>query len=457
MAILNVNSLTPEELRADVNKYIENLPDDLSYKDLFESSNSTLMIDLMIGFSTWLNQHYIAQRTETYLDYAVLKNSVVELAYNRGYLTPPNSSAEVSFMLTNSSENPNSVIIKESESLGLAGNENVLSLENVAIAPGESKEVSVTFGTIKEFQTIVSDIQPFSKMTFLVPEGNIASQFETLTINDEEIPISDDLAQYNNLKTQGFGDFVLRRSLDQESRIYFGNGKIGWWKASDSGKYVINYKTMYFNDFVDEAIPQINIIDPYLTKSNEKIIRKASYEDIEKIRNLASYYPLDGRITQDRDYETLILKYFQTEILDVMSYNIHPDQNVYMLIDGVTDGLLDEITNLIDSRRAMGIYVHYYWNDISDGETFILKANVKDIYKINDINDIIAKMKTYLLTTYTKKYFRGSDAFIDPDEISSELSALFNLTLTATDDNVKLDVSDGKYLKDFQLVVEDVY
>jgi len=524
MEILKHSSISPNELKADIEEYIDGLDDSLSYKELFSSSNSTLLIDLMIGFSTWLNQHYISQRTETYLDYAILKNSVVELAYNRGYLTPPNRSAEVELTLYNPQTNNNASVIQKGDIIGTASSENLLSLDNYSIAPGETKKITATFGTIKEFSTIVSDIQPFSKMTFLVPEGNVAMQFEELKINDEIVPISDDLAAYAGDSSQnlgyyashgdensgptlvnlndlgdrtGFGDFVLRRSLDQESRIYFGNGQIGWWKPSKYGKYHIQYKVMYFKDGLEKTISNLStnlgtqgaslfkdddpntkqhlaIFDSNIILKHVAISENASYEDIEQIRNIATYYPLDGRITQNRDYETIILKYFQTKILDVMSYNISPDQVVRFLIDDeqfidniqtkddYKRDLTKQIKSLIDSRRAMGIKVNYIVDELwgENSEIFELKASIKDVFKINNVKEIIIKMEEYLNKTYVKKYFRGDHAILDPYELTSELSSLFSITLIADKDNISLNMNqngDTKFLNEFKLVITNVY
>ena len=69
--------------------YLKSLPEGTAFKDFYLSSNGSLLLDLLAGFSTWNAFKYMNYRGESYLDKARLRTSIVDLAKSKGIFVAP--------------------------------------------------------------------------------------------------------------------------------------------------------------------------------------------------------------------------------------------------------------------------------------------------------------------------------------------------------------------------------
>ena len=172
--------------------------------------------------------------------------------------------------------------------------------------------------------------------------------------------------------------------------------------------------------------------------------------DKEEVRRTAIYYPIDGRIVTDADYENVIIKYYGGVLLDVYSYNLDHDQEVILLKD---DNFLaahkTEISQMVDLKRGAGINVEYIEKAKTDGLPIdcAFKLTSDDYYE-----GILTSVTEYL-NTKRYKFMRGSeDTVLTTITLAIELSSYFGKEFYPDDTN-STTLTKSDFIQNFNIGV----
>lgn len=422
--VIKTNSLSFETIKNDLLKYIQSLPEGQVWKDNFySSSDGNVVLTLLAGLASFKAFHDLSRVRESSLDYAELETNVNNLAANRGYLVPPAFAPEFNFYLKLSSTATSEVVIKQGDLLGSLGNYFFYSLGNYQISSYiTSIPIKCVYGYMNVFNQPILTNKKNNVFNFRVRDKYIGSQLEFFSVDLNNLELSSDSSIYLDLTK-----FLLRRCLPYISKIYIGNGIIGFFdiNAKELSYSCISYD-VDINDKID-ATPTL-FFDSLILDKKELTLNPAFEPDIEQIRNTAKFYPVDGRIVMDVDYKVAALKYFSSYLYDVLSFNSDTDQEVTLLVkNNYTPEIKAKILDLYATRMALGIKINLYEKQIVDGKTFTTSASIPIKSSYNTLYDSIVSYlqgKCFL--------FLEKDQTITTLDICLELSAAFGIKFTPT-------------------------
>ncbi len=421
--IINTRSMSFESIKADLLAHVAAKPDSAKWISKLESNIGTTVLELIAGLGVYQSYHQMIARREQYLDEAQLETSINELAFGRGFIVPPADSGELVLHLSGISTN---IVVHAGDQIGTFFDYNLYALEDKVLNT-PSDTITCIAGWMEEFNQQLGNT-PFSTLEYVLA-GEIAEiQLEKLQIvggsqDGEEITLKDstDLDLSINLQSTSF---MLRRWKRNKIKLYTGDGVLGWFTSLGS----LNYRVISYNpdivSKVNSSSHQITSLITGATVNELEVIRVPSTGmDKETIRNLAEFYPADGRIIRDKDYELIILKYFTDKIWDVYSWNNDPDQIINILVkDGFDNDDLDAIKEAVDFRRGMGIKINYNTHEVSTGITLTFAFNVDES---EFSNELVTDVNAYLAD---KKYkFMRESTTITAVDIAVELSAEFEV------------------------------
>jgi hypothetical protein len=299
-------------------------------------------------------------------------------------------------------------------------------------------------GNINTITKSVAGVAPFQEFDFTLEDAYAASQLELLTIDGLVVPL---VAELNYLTDYG-SDFVLRRISGDKIKIYSGNGTIGYTNASAS---TMVYRCISYGVVAPDGNAAL-LVDAALT-SYTITTSPAYYMPTEDIRGMALYYPLDGRIVQDRDYEAVILKYYGGGVvLDIYSYNTNPDQVINILVDtSLPAGTLAEIQALVDLKRGQGILVTYNTDLLAAGQDLPLSFNIASQH-YSTAN--LAIITAYIESLYKYKYMKAN-VDVSPVQLAIDIQAMYGIVIYPTS-YASVSYTAGEYIKTVSLTITSV-
>ena len=365
--VINPSSISFESILADLTAYVKSKPESSRWLDFLEGSAGQIVLELIAGLGVFRAYNELAKRLESYLDFARLQSSVYELAFDRGFLVPPAEAPELLLNVT-----PNSLItLNDGDLIGTLQDYSVFSIGGTQIlTAGVSQTITCVVGNFEDRTLTLATNAQFSTVevnfaTDATPRKNLARQLEQLKFGSQVLFLIDDITQIS--ERGAFSGttpiYVIRRALPSEAKLYIGNGTLGWFDETATS---IEYKTLTFDDDIQSKLSNNVTLTIDATLNSQTILSRGSILlSTESVRGLAKFYPIDGRVVQNGDYERVILKYYGSGGLDVVedvfAWNTDPDEQVYLLTTsafGTRD--LDNITTLINSRIAQGIQVFYH-------------------------------------------------------------------------------------------------
>ena len=366
-----------DNLKADV------LSRDVSWRDWLESSTGQIIIRLLSGLGAYCRYSLEMSRLENSLEFARHMRSIVEHAFNRGLLLNPVNAAELRFKFMNEGS---PVVIKRGDIIGALNKYDIISLDTKSIGADET-EIRCIVGKLEVIDKYITNLKPFTEFVFFTQHKLVASQYEIFSTNGLEIEMRSDVNYLSSI----YNDFVLRRTVPNEINIYLGNGLLGWYdKDATNFKYTC---VSYDEDVNTHLKDQPTIYHNFKEISVERIPAETGLSEAE-IKKIATYYPMDGRLVTDRDYEASIYKYFGGKLLDVHTYNSDPDEEIYLLVDdNYVDEDLNSIKSMVNNKRGLGIKVNYHVYSKDDGLEFSPKFKIKAVDYNTEIDN---KILTYL-------------------------------------------------------------
>jgi len=98
MAIISPRSLSFDEVKTDLLTYIQSRPDYSRWQDFMSSSAGTIVVEILAGLGVFNSFHAIATRRESYIDTALLRSSLLNIAIMLGYPVNRESSPRLKFV-----------------------------------------------------------------------------------------------------------------------------------------------------------------------------------------------------------------------------------------------------------------------------------------------------------------------------------------------------------------------
>ena len=345
MPFTKFTNLDFDQIKTSIKDYLRSNSDFSDFD--FEGSNFSVLIDTL-AYNTYINafnSNMIVN--ESFLDSATLRENVVSLARNIGYVprSKTASSTEVTFTITIPS-NKSSVTLKR----GLVCVGEVSDTSYVFSIP-EDVTVSVeggeaTFERLKIYQGLFLTkqfvVDASLNQKFILNNSGIDTSLLKVYVNEDDDAIETGALgnEYypidNIVRTDSTSPIYLIQEIqDEKYELMFGDGIIGK-KIANNGVITVNYITTDGKDgngasrfsfagtivdtSQDQNILQITNID-FLNE--DQISPSKNGGDIESLESIKTYapklYSSQNRAVTSNDYENLIKKiYPNTESVSVV-------------------------------------------------------------------------------------------------------------------------------------------
>ena len=404
MSLVNVSSLDFAEIKESIKSYLRA---DGTFTDYdFEGSNFAVLLDTL-AYNTYISSYNANMLTnEVFLDGATLRENVVSLARNLGYIPRSVTSARgvISFYLdlTSFATNPVSVTLKKgivaTSSANYAGKNYVFTIPEDITVPVSSNTASFNEVTIYE--------GAYVQNTFTVDSSNKAQRYllQNARIDTDQIRVevresrnSNITRVYkraNNLTTIKATDdvFFINEIADSRYELIFGDGSFGS-KLKNGNYIVVTYivtngeranginRFSFTGRFVDNNGSPIKLTSP-LVETIQGTAYGAPIESVESIKKLAPrVYASQNRAVTANDYEALIPQlYPEAESVSVFGgEDLEPPKygKVFITVKPQNGSYLpnivkDNIKTLLKGYAVAGIvpefidlkylYIEYYSN-----------------------------------------------------------------------------------------------
>jgi hypothetical protein len=415
----------------------------------FDGSNFSVLIDTL-AYNTYItafNSNMVVN--ESFLDSATVRENVVSLARNIGYVPSSRTSAKATV----------------SFDVGVSSSQNTptLTLQAGLLCVGSVNDTSYTFSIPNNIsRNVVNDVASFNNIeiyqgTFLtkqfIVDGSLDQRFilnnpfiDTSTIsvyvkgiNDSGLGVQYSLVE-NILQVDSTSKiYLLQEVKDEKYELLFGDGKIGK-KLENNALITVNYivtdgedgngaSSFSFSGRIKKANDQI--IDPgtVIITTNQKSQNGAEIESINSIKYFAPrIYSAQYRAVTSRDYEAIIKK-------------IYPDTESVSVIGGEELNPPEFGTVSIAIKPKNGTFV-------SDFNKQQIKNKLKQ-YSISGINQKIIDLKLLYVEIDSSVYYNYSQV-----SAVESLRTKIIKSLTEYSNSIDLNTFGGrfKYSKVLQII-----
>ena len=333
MSLVNVASLDFNEIKASIKSYLRA---DGKFTDYdFEGSNFTVLLDTL-AYNTYISAYNANMLSnEVFLDGATLRENVVSLARNLGYLprSVTASRASISFYIDLSafSTNPVSVTLRKgivaTSAVTFGGRSYVYSIPEDITSPVSQGLVSFDDVDIYEGayvqNTFVVDSNN-KNQRFILQNPNIDTNLIRVEVRESKNSNITRVYKFaNNLTDVKPTDdvFFINEIEDQRYELLFGDGSFGS-KLKNDNFIIVNYVVTngekgngidsfrFSGRFFDNNGSPVKVIAPLVT-TLEAAGDGAAIESVESIKKLATrVYASQNRAVTASDYEALIPKIY---------------------------------------------------------------------------------------------------------------------------------------------------
>jgi hypothetical protein len=345
MALVNFTNLDFDQIRTSIKDYLRTNSNFTDYD--FEGSSLSQIIDIL-AYNTYISSYNANMiSNEVFIDSATLRENVVSLARNIGYLPRSRtaSSTSINFFVDlnvagnpiNSSDNESraktvtlkkGVVCSSSQSFGSeAYTFSVLSNVTVPVINGIASfdNVPIYEGSYVEQEFIVNPFNPIPPQRYILDNPNV--DYNTITVRvqaenstfEEEYKFADSLFSIDeNSKI-----FFLQEVPDEKYELIFGDGVFG--KKLETGS-TIKVSYLITNGIVADRISSftfngnlffnssdINVITNgiSLITANDPSSGGREIEDVNSIRSYAPQnYSAQNRAVTANDFRALIPKLY---------------------------------------------------------------------------------------------------------------------------------------------------
>jgi len=409
MPFTKFTNLDFDQIRTSIKDYLRS---NSTFSDFdFEGSNFSVLIDTL-AYNTYItafNSNMIVN--ESFLDSATLRENVVSLARNIGYVPRSRTAARavISFSVTTDEDTP------------------TLTLRRGLVCVGNANDTSYTFSIPEDITTTVVDgVATFNQITIyqgtyltkrFTYDGSLDQRFilnnsfiDTSTISayvrkTTESGLGIEYSEISNIleTTSSSRIYFLQEVQDEKYELKFGDGiigkKLGDEVGSDGTVITVNYITtdgedgnganlfVFSGSLVNASGGIINPGNITIT-TNQSSQNGSNIEPIDSIKYYAPrIYSSQNRAVTSRDYEAIVKR-------------IYPEAESVAVIGGEE---LDppEFGNVVLSIKPKnGSYV-------SDFNKSLILSNLKQ-YTVSGINTRITDLKILYVEIDSSVYYNTS-------------------------------------------------
>ena len=345
MALVNFANLDFAQIKTTLTDYLQTNANFTDYD--FEGSNLSTVLDLL-AYNTYITSYNANMATnEVFIDSATLRENIVSLAWNIGYLPRSRKAARsaISFFVdtTNIIPSPSTVTLKKgavSTTSGTFGNQSYVFsiLEDITVPVynnvAQFDNILVYEGTLLSSNFTYSTRNPNQK--FILP--NVGIDTDLIAVNVKSNEMSTRKTKYST-QTSLFDinreskAYYLQEIEDERYQLFFGDGIFG--KALEEGNY-ITADYIVSNGDTGNGVGQMTFAGTLtydrnatlysitsgisLMTTNEFSTGGENIESVESIRKFAPrIYASQNRAVSAQDYESLIPAriYPETESISV--------------------------------------------------------------------------------------------------------------------------------------------
>ena len=470
MPFTKFTNLDFDQIKISIKDYLRANSDFTDFD--FEGSNFSALIDTL-AYNTYItsfNSNMIVN--ESFLDSATVRQNVVSLAGNIGYIPRSRTASKTRVSLK--------VVLPDDNDDEIS----TITLNAGIFSTGSSNDTTFVFSTIEDIQGKIK-IEDGNKVAYFdnieiyqgtllkkgfVYDGSLDQKFILNNSSVDATTISVYISDFESQKGFRYSPVENISNITKDSRIYFireiqdekyelrfGDGIFGKKLGDDAGadgKYInVDYlitdgkegngvqiftyagsvKNQNGNIIIPKSSP--SILGEKVGEVYNKIAKSQNGNDIEPVDSIRYFAPLtysaQNRAVTSRDYEAII-------------YKIYPDAESISIVGGEE---LDppEFGNVIISIKPRG-------------GTFVSDFNKKQIlsklrqYSVSGINQRIIDLKILYIELDTSVYF--NESFIS--SVSSLQSEILNqLTQYSTSTNFNKFGGRFKYSK-LQNIIDEV-
>ena len=324
MALQQFTNLNFEDIKSSIKDYLR---ENSSFSDMdFEGSNLSVIINLLAynSYTTAYNSNMIVN--ETFIDSATLRENVVSLARNIGYVPRSKTAAKmlVDYSMTGITTTSTTVVLQP----GVIANGSVSNVNYIFSIPekvtGTASEGEAV-GTVEIYQGqylkssfIINDSQPNQR--FIIPNNGVDTS--TIRVKVKENNASTTATEYKLVDnivgvTSTSNIYLIQETTDEKYEVLFGDGIFG--AKLDNGNVIdISYiKTEGKNGNGVSRVSFAGVIENEdgATETNVDTTVSPQYpsengDDIEDLRSVRYYaprlYSSQHRAVTASDYEAIV-------------------------------------------------------------------------------------------------------------------------------------------------------
>jgi len=417
MALQQFTNLNFEDIKSSIKDYLRENSD---FSDMdFEGSNLSIIVNLLAynSYTTAYNSNMIVN--ETFIDSATLRENVVSLARNIGYVPRSKRAAKmlVDYSMTGITTTSTNIVIQP----GIIANGSVSNVNYIFSIPEKVTGAAIdgtAVGTVEMYQGqylkssfIINDSQPNQR--FIIPNNGVDTS--TIRVNVKENNASTTATEHKLVDnivgvTSTSKIYLIQETSDEKYEVLFGDGIFG--SKLDNGNVIdISYiKTEGKNGNGVSRVSFAGIIENQdgVSETNVTTAVSPQYpsengDEIEDLRSVRYYaprlYSSQHRAVTASDYEAILPSVY-ANIESVSAFGgeeLTPPKygRVYIAAKPKNGSFLSEFTKkqILTSLKSYSVagivpelidlkflyveldsYVYYNSNYISDPDN--LKTNV---------------------------------------------------------------------------------
>ena len=319
---LQITELDFDTIKTNLKSFLKQQTEFQDYD--FEGSGLNVLVNLL-AYNTHYNAYYLNMvANESFLDTALLRDSVVSHAKTLGYIPHSKTASTAVINLTIDSGNStldtltipkgyvfNSDLIDKRIFNFVVMDENTVTKSNTSY---HFENLNIKEGELTTY-TYTYDETSNPKSVFLLPDADIDTA--TITVIVKPSASNTTSTVYNKVTdildvTAASEVFYLQESKGGKYQIYFGDGTVG--KKLDDGSVVALTYLLTNGDLANKAtgFSQTSAIGGYSTSTIEVLSVAAGGSDRETVEEIKTASPLQfatqNRLVTTKDYESYIKK-----------------------------------------------------------------------------------------------------------------------------------------------------
>jgi len=440
MALVNFTNLDFDQIRTSIKDYLRSNSNFTDYD--FEGSNLSTLIDVL-AYNTYITSYNANMiSNEVFIDSATLRENVVSLARNIGYVprSRTSSRATITFFVdtTGFSTNPTTLTIKKgtvcTSSSSFGNTSYTFAIPSDVTAPVVNgialfENVQIYEGTFLTSNFTVEAENPAPPQRYILDNANIDTSTISVLVRDtqsstssKKFNLSDSLLEVTSTSRV----FFLQEIEDQRYELIFGDGVFGE-KLEAQNFIEVSYITT--NGESGNGVSSFTFNGRIVDNNNNLVTNGISLittitpsqggNEIESVSSIKNYapriYASNNRAVTASDYEALIPKiYPETQSVSVFGgEDLNPPQygKVFITIKPfygpfVPNSIKDNLKNQLRKYSVAGIVP-----EILDIKYLYVEADVTAYYNTNlapnsdFVKTIISdNINTYASSTELNKY-----------------------------------------------------